>query len=166
MSLEFSAGEFGGGSDQTDTRFGHFDGRTDLNLLAVWTLDNLGVGNLAVQRRVRADVGQAEAERQRIVDQVRREVADALAAVSASKNQVALARGRVRTAAEGFRMDLARVRNLQGRPIEVLNSANLLFAAPLDLIRAVTAFDQGQIRLFVALGQPPPVIDAVQTSGP
>jgi outer membrane protein TolC len=166
VSLEFSAGEFGGGSDQTDTRFGHFDGRTDLNLLAVWTLDNLGVGNLAVQRRVRAEVGQAEAERQRIVDQVRREVADALAAVSASKNEVALARGRVRTAAEGYRMDLARVRNLQGRPIEVLNSANLLYAARLDLIRAVTAFDQGQIQLFVALGQPPPVIDAVQTSEP
>jgi outer membrane protein TolC len=166
LSLEFSAGEFGGGSDQTDTRFGHFDGRTDLNLLAVWTLNNMGAGNLAVQRRVRAEVGQAEAERQRIVDQIRREVAEARAIVTASKNEVDLARGRLKTAADGFRLDLARVRNLQGRPIEVLNSANLLYAARLDLIRAVTAFNVGQIRLFVALGQAPPIVDAVHASSP
>lgn len=166
VSLEFSAGEFGGGSDLADSRFGHFNGRTDLNLLAVWSLQNLGLGNLAVQRRLRAEVGQAAAERQRVVDQIRREVADALAIVTASKQEVELARSRVKTALEGFRLDLARVKNLQGRPIEVLNSANLLYAARLDLIRAVIAFDVGQIQLFVAVGQAPPAVDAVQASHP
>ncbi len=151
----FSAGTFGGGSDTTEPRFGRFGGRTDFDVLAVWRLDNLGLGNLAVQRRVRAQMNEAEAERLRVIDVVRREVADAYALSEARRREVEAAARQVRTAAEGYRLDLERGKNLQGRPIEVLNSANLLNAARLELIRATVGYNQAQFQLFVALGQPP-----------
>jgi outer membrane protein TolC len=151
----FSAGEFGGGSDQADSRFGHFDGRTDIDVMAVWSLRNFGAGDWAVQRRLQAQVNEAVAERVRAIDQIRREVAEARALSLARWQEALLARQRVETAENGFREDLARSRNLQGRPIEVLDSLNLLHSARQDLIRALIGYDQAQFELFVALGQPP-----------
>ncbi|HJT76047.1 MAG TPA: hypothetical protein VJ739_02505, partial [Gemmataceae bacterium] len=166
LSVGYSAGEFGGGSNLTDTRFGHFDGRGDFDVLAVWSLENFGVGNLAAVRRLRAEVGEAAAARARVIDQVRREVADAYAVSGTRFQQVEVARRRVETAAQAYRLDLERIRGLVGvgkirrataHPIELMNSANLLNRARLDLIGAAVGFDQAQFRLFVALGQPPPV---------
>jgi outer membrane protein TolC len=157
LSVGFSAGTFGGGSDQADTRFGHFGGRTDFDALAVWSLDNAGLGNWAVQRRLRADVDAAEAERARVIRQVGREVADAYAVSAARLRQADLARRRVASAAAAYREDLRRARNLLGRPIEVLDSVDQLAAARQELIGAVVGYDQAQFRLFVALGQPPTV---------
>jgi outer membrane protein TolC len=154
LSAGFSAGTFGG-SDATEPRFGRFGGRTDFDVLAVWRLDNLGLGNRAVQRRVRAELSEAEAERLRVIDVVRREVAEAYAQSESRRREAEAAARQVRTAEEGYRLDLERSRNLQGRPIEVLNSANLLNAARQDLIRATVGHDQAQFQLFVALGQPP-----------
>ena len=55
----------------------------------------------------------------------------------------------------GSRLDLRRTRNLEGRLIEVLNSATLLNTARQDLIRAMVTYNQAQFALFVSLGQPP-----------
>lgn len=158
LSVGFSPGEFGGGSDQTDARFGHFSGRTDFDVLAVWSLRNLGLGNLAVQRRLRAQVNEAEAERVRVIDLIRREVAEAYALSAAGRQQVEVARRRVEIAQQGFRLDLTRSRNLEGRPIEVLDSQRLLTAARQELIRALVAYNEAQLRLIVALGQRPAMV--------
>jgi outer membrane protein TolC len=155
LFVGFSSGEFGGGSDQTDTRFGHFGGRTDFDVLAVWSLQNLGLGNLAVQHRVRAEVNQAAAERAQVIDRIRREVAEANALAAARRQEVEVARRRVETAEQAFRLDLNRTRNLEGRVIEVQNSLNLLSAARQELVIAVVGYDQAQFQLFVAMGQPP-----------
>jgi outer membrane protein TolC len=162
LSVGFSAGEFGGGSNQADTSFGHFDGRADFDVLAVWSLENFGLGNLAVQRRLRAEVEAAEAERARVIDQVRREVADAVALSQARLGELEAARRRVEAAAEGYRLDVIRIRNLAGTrlkqrayPLEALNNFRLLNTARQDMIRALVGYDQAQFALFVALGQPP-----------
>ncbi len=163
LSVGYSAGEFGGGSNLTDTRFGHFDGRSDFDVLAVWSFDNFGVGNLTTVRRLRADVAEAAAVRARVIDQIRREVAEAYGVSAARIQQAEVARRRVETAAQAYRFDLERIRGLVGisktriiaHPIELMNSADLLNRARLDLIGAVVGFDQAQFRLFVALGQPP-----------
>ncbi|MBI1918133.1 MAG: TolC family protein [Planctomycetes bacterium] len=158
LSVGYSAGGFGGGSNQVAPRFGNFDPRTDLDVFAYWSLANLGLGNLAVQRECRAEVGQAEAKRARALNAINREVADAYAVVAARRREVDVALRRVRTMGEGFRLDLTRATNLvnRARPIEVLNSLNLLRAAREDLARAVVGYDQAQFQLFVSLGQPPP----------
>ncbi len=151
----FSAGGFGGGGNQIAPRFGNFDSRTDFDVTAYWTLANLGLGNLALQRERRADIGAAEAQLARTLHAIDREVADAHAVSMSRRQQVDVALRRVRTMEEGFRLDLVRARNLQGRPIELLNSVNLLTAAREALVQSLVGYDQAQFRLFVALGQPP-----------
>jgi outer membrane protein TolC len=155
LSAGFSAGGFGGGSDLVDTRFGHFDGRTDADVYAVWTLRNFGLGDVAVWRERRAEVGEAEAARAAVIARVRQEVAEAYALAADRRGEAETARRRLASASEAFREDLTRARNLEGRPIEVLNSAGLLRAAREDYVRAVVGYDQAEFRLFVALGQPP-----------
>jgi outer membrane protein TolC len=155
ISVGFSAGGFGGGSDQVDSRFGHFGSRTDFDALAVWSFQGLGLANVAVQRKIRAEVREAIAERTRVIDSIRQEVAEAFALVRQRRLEIAIARKRVETSGEAYRLDLIRVRNAQGLPIEVLNSAQLLNVARQDLIGASVAYNQAQFRLFVALGNAP-----------
>jgi outer membrane protein TolC len=155
VSVGFSAGEFGGGSDLADRHFGHFDGRTDFDAMLVWSLENLGMGNLARQRRQRALMGQASAERLAVIDRVRREVADAYALTAARRRELDAAQRQLAAAGEGFRLDLRRIRNVLGLPIETLNSLDLLNDARQRLVEAVIGYDQAQFQLYVALGQPP-----------
>jgi outer membrane protein TolC len=156
IAVGFSAGDFGGGSNQVGYRFSHFSGRTDFDVLAVWTLQNFGVGNRAVQNKVRAEIGQAEAYRAAMIDQVRREVAEALAQTNTSRQQMEIARRRVQTAEKAYRQDLERNKDPKlGRVIEVLNSANLLATARQDLVLSMVGYSQAQFQLFVALGGMP-----------
>jgi outer membrane protein TolC len=155
LAAGFSVGTFGGGSNLTDTHFGHFDERSDFDFLAVWTLRNLGMGDLAVQRQRRAQIEEAEAERVRVIDRVRREITESHALALTRRQELDVARQRIETAQRAYRLDLERSKNLQGRPIEVLNSLNLLNAARQDLVRALIGYNQAQFQLFVALGQPP-----------
>ncbi len=155
VAVGFSAGDFGGGSDQAGYRFSHFNSRTDFDVVAFWTVQNLGFGNWAVQKRVRAEIREAEAERLRAIDRVRREVSEALARVNAFQLQIDSAQKRVETAQAAFHQDLTRARNLQGRVIEVLDSLHLASTARTDLVRAIVGFSQAQLQLYVALGNTP-----------
>ncbi len=159
LSIGYSAGQFGGGGDLADNGFGHFSGRTDFDAYAVWSLENLGVGNWARQRRRRAQVGEAEAERLRTIDRIRREVGEALALSAARLAEVNTARRRIQAALQAFQADLIRAKNLEGRPIEVLDSVNSLAEARQALIRALAGYDIAQFQLFVALGRPPSAAD-------
>ena len=157
LSVGYSAGNFGGGSDQTTPRFGRYDGRGDVDVVAYWSLQNLGLGNLAIQRERRAEVNQAEAELARVRNQINQEVVDAYATSEARRRDFDVARQRVSTMLEGFRLDLERARNLEGRgrPIEVLNSLTLLNRGRQELVQAVIGYLEAQFQLFVSLGQPP-----------
>ncbi len=52
---------------------------------------------------------------------------------------------------------MLRIRNTVGRPLEVVNSLELLNQARVDRIRAVTDYNKAEFRLFVSLGSPPPL---------
>ncbi len=110
VSVGYSAGQFGGGSDTTDPTFGGFGGRTDFDAYAFWSLENLGVGNWAHQRRRRAEVNEAQSERIATIDRIRREVADAYAASAARLREVDTAGRRLATAQKAFEEDLKRAR--------------------------------------------------------
>ena len=152
VSVGFSAGEFGGGSQRADPHLGNFQPRTDFDVLAVWSLQNLTAGNHALQNRVRAQLGQALAERQIVLDRIRRDVTESHAAVQTRRIQLDLARKRVDTAQRAYRQDLTRAQNLQGRIVEVLDSVHLLTSARQDVIRAMAEYGQVQFRLATALG--------------
>ncbi len=161
LSVGYSAGGFGGGSQTTSPEFGNFRGRADFDVYAVWTLQNVGFGNVALVRRRQAETNEAEAERLRMLNQVEREVADAYNLSAARLREVDVSRRQLQTAVDGFQRDLTRTRGFQGLPIEVLNSAKLLALARQEYLRAVIAFDEAQFQLFVALGQPPTLAPGV-----
>lgn len=157
VAVGFSAGEFGGSPDGT-SRLGSFRARTDLDIVAVWSLQNAGLGNRAVQNIARSEWEQAQFERARVIDRIRREVVEAKSLVETARQEMQLARSRVQTSQSAYALDLARVKNLVGGknarayPIEVLQSANQLAAARQDLVRAMTGYSQAQLQLYTALG--------------
>ncbi|MFO0892681.1 MAG: TolC family protein [Isosphaeraceae bacterium] len=160
--LGFSSGGFGGGSNLAPPTIGNFAGRSDFDVGVFWTAENLGFGNLAHMKRRRAELGEAVAERSRTLAEVRTEVSEALAGVLASRPQLEITSGQLRSAEAGFSEDLTRIRNVVGRPIEVVNSLQLLNDARVGRIRAVTEYNMCQVRLFVALGSPPPLDPAAE----
>ncbi|HZZ82326.1 MAG TPA: TolC family protein [Gemmataceae bacterium] len=153
--LGASTGNFGGGADVVGYRFSHFNFRADYDAMAFWTLQNLGVGNRALQNQARSQIGEAEAVRLRVINLVQAEVAEALARTKASRLQMDIARRRVETSQRGFKQDLTRALNKEGRPIEVLNSINLLTFARQDFVASLVEYSQAQFHLYVALGGMP-----------
>lgn len=155
VAIGFSAGEFGGGNQSTAPGLRDFSDRIDLDVVAVWSLQNLGMGNRAVQNVARTNVEMAYLEQQRVIERVRNEVAEAHAFLQARNQEMAIARKRVEIAQRAYTQDLRRIQNLQGLPLEVLASANQLAAARQDLVRAIIGYSQAQLRLHAALGQAP-----------
>jgi outer membrane protein TolC len=168
VSVGVSGGSFGGGSGgygspangfvqgiASGSEFGSFKGRSDVDVFAVWSLQNLGIGNLATQGQRRAQVRVAVEGRSVAINSVRREVAEAYGVAESKRIQAEVAIRQLDTADEGFRQDLIRIRGGEGRPIEVLNSLRLLASARQDVIMAIMGYNQSQFQLFVALGQPP-----------
>ena len=155
LSIGFSAGNFGGGGSLAASRFDHFDSRIDFDAIAVWSLHNAGVANVAASRQRRAELGAALFEQQRVLDHISREVSEALALIKARRAQIDTAQRQLATAERAYKLDLERARQLEGRPIELLDSARLLADARRDRIQAIVGFNQAQFRLFVALGNTP-----------
>jgi outer membrane protein TolC len=158
VSVGYSGGLFGGGSNLVDPAFGPLRGRSDFDAFAVWNVQNLGFGNLAQVRRADAGMVRAVAAYDLAVNEVRREVAEALADARTAARQIEAARAAVASAEEGFRLEMRRV--VQGgpglgRPIEILDSFRQLLDARRELARAVIGFDVEQFRLFVAVGSNP-----------
>ncbi len=168
MIVGFSSGTFGGGSGLVASppraaaigltpqpRFGNFGQRNDFDAVMYWTLQNLGMGNLALIRTARSRVGIAELERLEVLNRVRREVAEAYVRVQVRFAQVARTEKAVLSGEKAFREDFRRVRGGVGRPIELLESLRLLAQARYAYLRAIVDYNEAQIDLYVALGQPP-----------
>lgn len=152
ISLGFSAGSFGGG---TNPSFGNFNNRVDVDLIAYWTLQNFGVGNHALQKERRSEQEQAVLEKERVANLIGRQVADSRALVLARQDDLAIARSRVIIAENAFIEDLKRIRGNVGLPIELLNSLNRLASARVDVARVAQDYNLAQMQLFVAIGQTP-----------
>jgi outer membrane protein TolC len=155
LSVGYSAGGFGGGSNLQPSDFGPLMGRSNFDVFAVWNVQNLGFGNRAQIRRADATLGATIAAYDAAVNQVRREVTEAASDARAAALQVKAAETAVKTAEEGYALERERIRQAQGRPIEALDSLRQLIESHQELVRAVIAYDAAQFRLFVALGNNP-----------
>jgi outer membrane protein TolC len=160
VAVGYSAGGFGGGTNRTDLvpihpQFGRIGSRADFDVIAYWSVQNMGAGNLALARTRQTERQIAEVEQVRLLNQVRREVATALALTEARRRQVDIAQQRLDAAEKGFREDYQRTRAKIGLPIEVLNSMNRLVQARSSFIQSLAGYNQSQFQLFVALGQTP-----------
>jgi len=157
ISVGVSAGGFGGGGSQggDGALFQNSGGRTDFDVFAVWTLQNMGLGNAALQKQQRANRDDAVARRGLVLNQIGREVADAFVLSERRQQELDFAMRRLKTAADGAREELARTRGGEALPLEAINSVNLLTDARQELVRAIVAYDLTQFQLFVAVGQTP-----------
>ncbi|OWK41681.1 TolC family protein [Fimbriiglobus ruber] len=155
LSVGYSADLFGGGSNQTSPTFGPLQGRSDFDVAAVWTVQNLGFGNTARVRQAKATVGVSVAAFNAAVNQIRREVAEAKALAQTGAEQITLARVTLTAAEEGFQLESERIKRGEGLPIETLDSFRQLVDARLEFLAAVVAYNVAQFRLYVALGRTP-----------
>ena len=161
ISLGLSAGGNGGGSNLVRPNFGNFGDRADFDAVAYWTLRNFGVGNIALVKIAKAQASASRFRELAVLDMVRDEVAEAYARTHARFAQIGDDEEAARSASEGFRLDLERIKQGvpgQGnnpRPIEVLDSLNLLRDSKLEYLDAIVDYNQAHFQLYVALGQPP-----------
>ena len=155
VSVGYSRGAFGGGSDLVASSFGPLAGRSDFDVAAFWTVENLGVGNRARVRRAGAEVGQAFAGYNVTLNRVSREIAEAFAESEAAAVQLTLAEAATTLADEGFALERERIRQGEGRPLEVLDSFRQRLDSRRERVRAAVAFDAAQFRLLAAVGRAP-----------
>jgi outer membrane protein TolC len=151
----FSAGTFGAGSNLNPPELGNFDGRTDFDVIAYWSLRNLGVGNRALVNQAASRLRSDNYRMIRVLDQVRDEVAEAYARTFARFAQIGTSEQAVKSAGEAFTEDLLRIKGREGLPIEVLDSLRLLARARSDYLNSIVDYNRAEFELYVALGQPP-----------
>jgi len=153
--IGYSSGGFGGGSNLVRPVFGGFGGRSDFDVMAYWTLRNLGVGNLSLINLAKSRLGVTRYEEIAVLDQVRAEVAEAYAKTHARYAQIATSERAVQSGTRGFREDLIRVENRVVPAIETVDSLRLLARARYSYLDAIVDYDRAQFQLYVAVGQPP-----------
>jgi outer membrane protein TolC len=152
-----SGGVFGGGSNlaTTEPRFGSFDNRDDLDVVIYWTVQNMGIGNLALIRLAASHTRSANLQQLEVLNRVRAEVAQAYMRKQTYYDNMLLAEKAIPVGVRALTLDFQRVKQGVGLPIELLESFRLLNQARLDLLDAIVGYNQAQLDLYVALGQPP-----------
>lgn len=153
--IGLSSGGFGGGSNLVRPIFGGFGGRSDFDVLAYWTLQNMGVGNAAMIKVAKARLGVNRYKEIAVLDEIRAEVAEAYAKTHARYAQIGTAEKGVRSGSRGFAQDLLRIENTVAPAIETVDSLRLLAKARYAYLDAIVDYNKAQFELYVALGQPP-----------
>ncbi|MFQ5733897.1 MAG: TolC family protein, partial [Planctomycetaceae bacterium] len=145
-----SSGAFGGGLNDD---LSQLDGRADIDILAVWQVRNLGLGTAAARRRAESRLRQANLNRGLTRDRVVADVATAYAQVQAAGEQMKIAATRVERAEDSYRKNEARIRSLQGLPLEALQSVTAVIEARRGRLAAAAAYNRAQLRLLRAAGR-------------
>ena len=145
-----SGGGFGGGPSTT---FPSAAGRSDVDLLAVWELQNMGAGNVALQRQRRGQLHQRVLELEAIRDRIAAEVVAAAADVDGYRRQVEIARDAIAVAQQSYELNDQRIRESEGLPIELLQSIAALAEAQTAYAKAAASYNQAQYRLMGAMGE-------------
>jgi outer membrane protein TolC len=165
--IGYSTGIFGGGSNlvaqpngtttfaRGEPAFGSFANRQDLDVMAYWSLLNLGIGNHALIDAAAARLRTAQWEEIAVLEQVRKEVAVAYRRSQIRLRRIRLGAEAMTDADVAYHEDLIRTKNNVGLPIEVLDSLSLVERSRMQYLRAVMDFNRAQVDLYVALGQPP-----------
>ncbi len=147
--LGYSAGGFGGGNANS---LANLDARHDFDAIVSWEVRQFGFGEKAARREASSRIEQAKFEKVRIMDQVTREVAEAHEQVRHRRRQIEKTEAAIQSAQDSYDRNLARIREAQGLPLEVLQSLRALEDARRAYLKAVVDFNQAQFQLQWALG--------------
>ena len=153
-------GYFGGGINSS---MGNFAGRMDMDVQAIWQLQNFGFGTQAIIRQREADNRAAAVEMARVRNVVAAEVIQSLALLQTSASRVQQTDIELRESRESLDQNLAGLMQtrragelniLVVRPQEVVAAVAAMNQAYTDYFAAVSDYNRAQFRLYRALGQP------------
>ncbi|MFM1997371.1 MAG: hypothetical protein RLZZ111_1758 [Planctomycetota bacterium] len=160
MGTSYAA--FGGGEG---SQIANTAGRFDLDAITYWQVRGLGVGEYAARREARAQHDQMRMRQIRMMNRVSREIVEAHAQMLARHRQIAIAERAVERATHSFERNWLRVRDLEGLPIETLQSIQALDQARREYLRALVDYNTAQFRLQRALGWPIDLASAPAADG-
>jgi outer membrane protein TolC len=150
VTMATSAGMFSGGTGSQAVNAG---GRGDVDLQALWELENMGRGVAAKRKRVASRLTQQRILLADLQDQIRTEVVQANENVANYWLQIRSTESALETAESSYQRNLLRVQNAEGLPIELLQAID----ARADALRARTAavadYNRAQLELLFATGQ-------------
>ncbi|HEY1785269.1 MAG TPA: TolC family protein, partial [Pirellulales bacterium] len=148
--------------------------RNDINVQLLWTLNNMGFGNVALVRERRAEQEQTLIELFRVQDNVAAEIARIHAELEAAAARIPEAENGVKEAQISFAGNLkglgqttrfGDLLTLVNRPQEVVAALQQLATAYENYFAAVNDFNRAQFRLYHALGYPAGIIAERQPLG-
>jgi outer membrane protein TolC len=157
LEITYFAGDFGGGINDDVSKF---SGRGDGTAQAVWTLHNLGAGDVAAARAQRSQYNQANYHVMEVQAQVAAEVTSAAKLVRTRAHAIDIAQEAVREALETFRRLQAAAFGIATKEhllntLEPLIAVQTLAQARTQYLTQVIEFNKAQFQLYRALGQPP-----------
>lgn len=152
LHMGTSAGGFGGGVGNS---LDGLDGRSDVDLLAVWQIENLGFGTRARRRQMNSQYHQSVISTNRTYDIVSADVINSRNAVLAQRRQIQLAEENIKRAIKSYNQNMARIRGLAGLPLEGLQSLDAVADARSAYLNAIIDYNQAQLSLLRAIGRPP-----------
>ena len=151
VSLNISAGEFGGGPGSAIL---NTDDRYDRSLTLYWKFDGLGFGQHARVVERRAQLQELTLQREKLRDAIAAEVRESHARVVSLKRQIELADMAIEHARRAYELNRTRIFDQQGLPLEALQAMQTLASAELGALEVRTGLSIAQLRLHTALGNP------------
>ncbi|WP_298860639.1 TolC family protein [uncultured Gimesia sp.] len=156
LHMGASGGGFGGG---VNDNLNGLDGRADVDVLAVWSIENLGFGTRARRQQSNSVYQQSVISTNRAFDLVLADVTNAWNTVQAQRSQIQLAEENIKRASESYDQNMGRIRGLAGLPLEGLQSFDALANARQTYLNSIIAYNQAQLNLLRAIGRPPGIQD-------
>ena len=147
--LGFSYGGFGGGLGSTPS---NGSDRLDADAIAFWEVRNLGFGEQAARGEASSVVRQARMRQVAVLDRVAQEIVESYAQVQARRKRIDVSKPGIIAAERSYELNLQRIENAKGLPIEALQSVQALAQARRDYLNAVVDHNVAQIRLCRATG--------------
>jgi len=149
LLLGMSYGGFGGGLGSSIVNSGD---RWDADAVAYWEIRNLGFGEKAAREETASMARQAQHREVAILDRVAREVTEAHTQVTQRRQRMELARKGIAAAEKSYGLNLQRIENAQGLPIEALQAIAALATARQSYLNAVVDYNIAQFELCRAIG--------------
>lgn len=147
--LGVSYGGLGGGLGSSIT---NTDDRFDGDAMAYWELRNLGFGEQAIRGEASSRLKQAQWRQVVVMDRIAQEVVEAHAQVDARRKRIEAAKAGITSAERSYDLNLQRIENARGLPIEALQSVQALAQARRDYLNAVIDHNIAQMKLCRATG--------------
>jgi outer membrane protein TolC len=158
---QIAAGNFSAGGNNLLNSNGP---RMDIEVAAVWELQNAGVGNLGLIRQRKAEQDLAAIELTRIIFRVKSEISQAYARLQTARVRVVETEEGVRQSVESADKNFIGLREtsrpagellrLVVRPQEVVQAIEAMNVAYQQYASAVNEYNAAQFEVYRALGQP------------